>query len=326
AEVKMVCETLLPGLGHFEYLLVVVGLVYLGKVLLVIVWSLACGFRAHFWSRLWDKRLVETYGKWAVVTGCTDGIGKEYAKELAKRGMNIVLISRSLDKLQKVSDEIVQEYKVQTEIVQKNFLDGRPIYEDIRKRLQDKEIGILVNNVGMNSSTLMEFIHLSEKDIWSFINVNVASVPGMTNLVLPGMLSRRKGAIINIGSISGLYPVALAGMYTATKAFVDHFSQSLDWEYRDSGITVQTVLPSYVSTNMITVYDTFRKPGIFVPTASTFVSNAIHTLGYARRTTGYWAHGLQIYMLENIISQWIFMHGTDSWFNFLQRNVKECQS
>nr|XP_053637227.1 inactive hydroxysteroid dehydrogenase-like protein 1 [Cherax quadricarinatus] len=217
----MACEALLPGLGQFEYLLTVVGLVYVGKVLLELIWSLACGFRAHFWSRLWDKRLVETYGKWAVVTGCTDGIGKEYAKQLAKRGMNIVLVSRTQDKLDKVSSEIVQEYDVQTEIVKVDFIDGRHIYEDVAKHLQDKEIGILVNNVGVMLPHPMEFELASEKDLWGHVNVNVASVPAMTKLVLPGMLTRGKGAIINIASIAGLYPIPLMGIYSATKLTLD---------------------------------------------------------------------------------------------------------
>lgn len=322
----MACEALLPGLGQFEYLLTVVGLVYVGKVLLELIWSLACGFRAHFWSRLWDKRLVETYGKWAVVTGCTDGIGKEYAKQLAKRGMNIVLVSRTQDKLDKVSSEIVQEYDVQTEIVKVDFIDGRHIYEDVAKHLQDKEIGILVNNVGVMLPHPMEFELASEKDLWGHVNVNVASVPAMTKLVLPGMLTRGKGAIINIASIAGLYPIPLMGIYSATKAFVDYFSHSLEWEYRDSGITVQTILPSYVSTNMVKFSDILQRPNVLVPTASTFVSNAVHTLGYARRTSGYWAHGIQVHMAEKFGNKWLFMYFNYLWNSFLLRNMKKNQS
>ncbi|XP_069189514.1 very-long-chain 3-oxoacyl-CoA reductase [Procambarus clarkii] len=322
----MACDALLPGLGGFEYVLTVVGLLYVAKVVACLLWAGAAALRAHFWSRLWDKKLVETYGKWAVVTGCSDGIGKEYAKELAKRGMNIVLISRTLDKLQKVSTEIVQEYGVETEVVQVDFLDGRNIYEDIAKHLQDKEIGILVNNVGVMLHHPMEFELASEKDIWSHVNVNVASVPAMTKLVLPGMLLRGKGAIINVASIAGLYPIPLMGIYAATKTFVDFFSHSLEWEYRGSGITVQTILPSYVSTNMTKFLDNIHKPSLFVPDAPTFVSNAINTLGYARRTSGYWAHGILVYMAENFGNKWIFMFSNYMWNSFLLRNMKKNQA
>ncbi|KAG7160935.1 Hydroxysteroid dehydrogenase-like protein 1-like 1 [Homarus americanus] len=242
----MGCDALIPGLGDFEYVLTVVGLLYVVKLAIQTLWAIVNGIRDHWWSRLWKKHLVEDYGKWAVVTGCSDGIGKEYAKELAKSGMNIILISRTLEKLQKVSTEIGQEYGVETEIVQLDFMTGRPIYEDIAKHLEDKEIGVLVNNVGVMLSHPMEFELSSDKDIWNHINVNMASVPAMTKLILPGMLSRGKGAIINVASIAGLHPIPLMGIYSASKAFVDYFSQALDWEYRGSGITVQTVTPSYV--------------------------------------------------------------------------------
>ncbi|MPC42566.1 Hydroxysteroid dehydrogenase-like protein 1 [Portunus trituberculatus] len=191
-----------------------------------------------------------------VVTGSTDGIGKEYAKELAKRGMNLVLISRSMDKLQKVSTEIV-------------------------------------NNVGVMLSHPMEFELASEKDIWSHVNVNVASVPAMSKIVLPGMLSRGRGAVVNLASIAGYHPIPLMGIYSATKAFVDYFSQAMAWEYRGSGITVQTLTPSYVSTNMTKFSELVHKPSLLIPTAATYAASAIHTLGYAGRTAGYWVHCVQ---------------------------------
>ncbi|KAK8388537.1 hypothetical protein O3P69_020489 [Scylla paramamosain] len=322
----MGCDALLPGLGDFEYVITVVGLLTVIKFVAQILWAVGTGVRAYFWSRLWQKQLVETYGKWAVVTGSTDGIGKEYAKELAKRGMNLVLISRSMDKLQKVSTEIVQEFGVETEVVQADFMNGRPIYEDIAKHLQDKDIGVLVNNVGVMLSHPMEFELASEKDIWSHVNVNVASVPAMSKLVLPGMLSRGRGAVINLASIAGFHPIPLMGIYSATKAFVDYFSQAMEWEYRGSGITVQTLTPSYVSTNMTKFSELVHKPGLFIPTAATYAASAIHTLGYAGRTAGYWAHCIQTYLVENFVNSWMFMLGNYLWNSLLLRTMKKNQA
>uniref|UniRef100_A0A0P4VWG9 Uncharacterized protein n=1 Tax=Scylla olivacea TaxID=85551 RepID=A0A0P4VWG9_SCYOL len=131
--------------------------------------------------------------------------------------MNLVLVSRTMEKLHKVSAEIVREFGVQTEVIQADFSAGRPIYEDIAKGLQGKEIGILVNNVGVLLSEPQEFGDVSEKDIWSHVNVNVASVPAMTKLVLPGMLRRGRGAIVNVSSISSLFPIPMIGIYSATK-------------------------------------------------------------------------------------------------------------
>lgn len=292
-------EALFPCLGALEYVLTITGLLVVSKILLQLLWRVGSGVRVHFWSRLWKKRLVEDYGRWAVVTGSTDGIGKEYAKELARRGVNLVLVSRTMEKLHKVSAEIVREFGVQTEVIQADFSDGRPIYEDIAKGLQGKEIGILVNNVGVAPFGPQVFGDLSEKDIWSHVIVNVASVPAMTRLVLPGMLKRGRGAIINVSSLSSLCPVPLLSIYSATKAFVDFFSRALECEYRNSGITVQTVIPGYISTNMTKFCHLVHDPSVFVPTAPAFASSAINTLGYARHTTGYWTHGLQAFFLNS---------------------------
>ncbi|XP_066943906.1 inactive hydroxysteroid dehydrogenase-like protein 1 isoform X2 [Macrobrachium rosenbergii] len=260
-----------------------------------------------------------------VVTGSTDGIGKEYARQLAKNGMNIVLISRTMEKLQKVSAEIVEESGVEIEIVQADFLDGRIIYDDIAKHLENKEIGILVNNVGVMLPNPMDFRYVADREIWSHVNVNVASVPAMTKLVLPSMISRGKGAIINIASIAASGPIPLMGIYAASKTFVDYFSQALEWECRGTGITVQTVNPGYVSTNMTSMSDLIHRPSILIPTARTFVTHSLSTLGYTARTSGYWVHGIQTHFVQNFISTWVFKYCMYLFNCLIVKNLKKNQ-
>lgn len=310
-------------LGSAEGALAIVGILYLSKLAITNGWAILTGLRAHVWSRLWKRNFVQRYGEWAVVTGCTDGIGKEYAKELAKTKMNIVLISRTQSKLEKVAAEISEEFGVKTEIVRADFSNGQSIYEDISKHLKDKEIGVLVNNVGVMLPRPMKFGEASEFDIWIHVNVNVAAVLAMTKLVLPGMVSRHRGAIINLASIAGTHPLPLMGIYGATKAFIDDFSQALEWEYRSSGITVQTVNPSYVSTNMTSFSDLVHKQNPAVPTAATFVSHAIATIGYTCRTSGYWIHGIAKHTVENYCPKWLFMFAMYMWNLLLLHNLKE---
>ena len=93
---------------------------------------------------------LKKYGSWAVVTGCTDGIGKAYAEHLAKRGLNIVLISRTLEKLQEQAKFITDKYKVETKVIAVDFTEQTSIYTTIRNELGDLDIGVLVNNVGMS--------------------------------------------------------------------------------------------------------------------------------------------------------------------------------
>ncbi len=93
---------------------------------------------------------MKKYGEWAVVTGATDGIGKEYARELARRGMKVVLIARNPEKLQRVAEELGRETKSQISTVVADFSKGPEIYPGIRLALNDLDIGVLVNNVGVS--------------------------------------------------------------------------------------------------------------------------------------------------------------------------------
>lgn len=285
----------------FTTIIFTIGIIWGAKFFLTTLYAIIHGLRAHVWSKLWDKQLVKTYGKWAVVTGCTDGIGKEYAYELAKNGMNLLLISRTMEKLQNISKDIQSKFDVETEVVQADFNDGRKVYDAISSHILNKEIGILVNNVGVITSHPMIFGEITDDNMWGHVNVNVASVPAMTKLVLPVMLARKKGAIINLASVAARCPIPLLGIYAASKAFVEYFSEAFEAEYHDSGITVQTITPSYVSTNMTKFNDKVHIPSFFVPSARTFAAHALSTLGYTKYTTGYWTHGLQAFVVDNFL-------------------------
>ena len=115
----------------------------------------------------------------------------------------------------------------------------------------------------------------------------------MTKIILPIFEAKRKGAIINIASVSGLSPQPLQTVYAATKAYMDFFSRGLQNEYSSKNITIQTVCPSYVCTSMTSFSSILNKPSIFVPSPENFTSSAIRTLGFSDYTTGFWSHGIQ---------------------------------
>jgi len=301
---KLLLEPILKSLRRTEEVLAIIGLVYIGHKTLGFSWTLFKGVRAHFWSRLWDKRLLERYGKWAVITGSTDGIGKAYARELARSGMNVILVARNQEKLDHVAQEIGVEFGVETVTVLADFSGDEKIYPHIQNSLQEKDIGILVNNVGTQTPLPTPLVDVTDDVVWRLIKVNSASMPLMTKLVLPGMLERKRGAVINIGSIAAFMPFPLFAVYSGTKAFVDSFSLALNEEVRGSGVTVQAVHPGVVATNMASFPELGpMKKSLTVPTPSEFAISAINSLGYTDHTTGYWPHGIQVW-ISSFIPPW----------------------
>lgn len=290
--------------------LTLLGFLALGYLVLKHTFKLLMGFRVHILSQWWRKDLRK-YGGWAVVTGATDGIGKSYAKELAKMGFNVVLISRTLEKLQNVAAEIEEQSGRKAKIIQADFTGGAEIYPNIEEGLKDLDIGILVNNVGMAHKEPSEFISSDDigKDITDMMNCNVMSMLHMTRILLPRMLERKKGLIINISSEAGTRPYPRITLYSATKVFVDFFSRSLNIDYQPRGVTVQCVMPLLVSTNMTKNV----KRNLLVKTSDDFAREALNTAGLTSRTSGCLSHSIQSFLLDLFLTETVMSSTTITW-------------
>ncbi|XP_044540630.1 very-long-chain 3-oxoacyl-CoA reductase-B-like isoform X2 [Gracilinanus agilis] len=163
-------------------------------------------------------------GAWAVVTGATSGIGRSYAHELARRGLNVVLVSRDLHKLHREAEEIERRHGQETRIIQADLSGGPELYEAVETALEGLDVGVLVNNVGRTYQKFPEKLLISEnlsKDLTETLNCNVLSMLQMTRIVLPQMVARGRGVIINISSEAGKQPVPYLTLYAATKVDED---------------------------------------------------------------------------------------------------------
>ncbi|KAK4773821.1 hypothetical protein SAY87_028840 [Trapa incisa] len=189
------------------------------------------------------KDLRSRYGSWAIVTGCTDGTGRAFALKLAQRGLNLILVSRNRDKLERLSEELLAvNGHLQVRILALDFSgdisDGVREIEEMAKEL---DVGVLINNVGV-TYPVARFFHEVEDELWrSIVRVNVEGTVRVTRAVLPAMFRRGRGAVVSIGSggavVAPSHP--LSAIYAATKAFVDQLSRSLHVEYRHHGIDIQ---------------------------------------------------------------------------------------
>jgi len=196
-----------------------------------------------------------------------------------------------------VAQSVRTEYGIETSVVIADFGNGQSIYAHIAKELEGKDIGVLVNNVGIIGEEIPTlFSEYSEKVIWDIVNVNVANIPGVTRIVLPGMLQRKRGAIINVGSIASVFPVPMMGIYSASKAFVDFFVQALSAECEGSGVIIQGVHPGVVQSNMTKLINEKGKskemPNFLFPSADVYAESALATVGHTDYTHGYWGHSL----------------------------------
>jgi len=187
--------------------------------------------------------------RWALVTGASSGIGAEFARQLAARGMHLILTARREDRLRQLADELNRRFAAKCEIIPLDLagVDGA---EQLWTRVEKlgHEIEVLVNNAGFTVVT--EIADAPLERMLEMVRVNVKAVTELTYRALPQMLKRRSGAIINVSSLTGFQPVAYMAVYAASKAYSLHFSESLWAEARDYGVHVMAVCPGTTRTEL----------------------------------------------------------------------------
>jgi 17beta-estradiol 17-dehydrogenase / very-long-chain 3-oxoacyl-CoA reductase len=245
------------------------------------------------------KKLAEN-GAYAVITGATAGIGEGYAQELAKRGFNLVLVSRSETKLKTFSDELSNEYKVKVEYVVVDFAKPTAnMYSQLKKKVSNMRVTVLVNNVGINTEIPEYFLETPESVQEDFINVNIRACLDVTRIVLPIMKSNKSGLIINLSSFAGKNATPLMSLYSASKAFMDSWSTALRGEYAPDGIEVLSLVPMFVQSSM----SGFKHTSMTVPSSRAFASKSLAMVGspvLPLSVSPWWAHAIVMYAISFI--------------------------
>src|SRR5450755_3550454 len=196
-------------------------------------------------------------GSSALITGASAGIGREFARQLARRASLLVLVARRRERLEELRDELTkQNPTLNVHIRETDLSDDRAVTElfDSLER-ENLSIDLLINNAGLGDLGLFATIELQR--VKEMLAVNVTALTLLTRLLLLGMIARKRGAILNVSSSAGFMPIAGFAVYAATKAYVTSFSEAIRAELRGTRVTVTALCPGPVRTEFA---ETARRP------------------------------------------------------------------
>jgi len=261
---------------------------------------IASPLRAIYQLFLRPGKKLRNYGQYAIVTGATDGIGRAYAFQLAKQGLSLLLISRTQEKLSDTEAAIKQKYP--KAIIKTYVLDLANFTSEAQQALtayldtNKFDIGVLLNNVGFSYSHPDYFDKVARSSVQTMIDLNVTATSLMTHIVLPFMLKKRKGCIVNMASFAGVVPSPLLSQYAATKAYINNFTSGLSYEYRNKGIHFQSQCPLFVTSKLSKI----RTATLNTPSPETYAAAGIKAIGYEVISIPYWPHAVQNQIVRSI--------------------------
>ncbi|KAG0149191.1 hypothetical protein CROQUDRAFT_654020 [Cronartium quercuum f. sp. fusiforme G11] len=254
---------------------------------------------------------------WAIITGPTGGIGKEFAIQLARAGFSLFLVGRNETKLKALELELGSHLK-RSSLIKLHAIDlADPTESDwssfeqaITAASELAPISILVNNAGLSHASPVPFESTPLAELNSITAVNVLAPVRLTKIVVPFMIRHRAGLILNIGSFSALVPTPLLATYAGTKAFLYTWSQALGTELESKGIHVRLLNTYFVASEMSKI----RKSSFMIPSPKTYVRSVLSTLGLqggaigkAYISTGYLAHALVQWFVDRFGTEYFWL-------------------
>ncbi|MFV0275674.1 MAG: SDR family NAD(P)-dependent oxidoreductase [Parahaliea sp.] len=204
----------------------------------------------------------------ALVTGASAGIGVELARVFAEHGHDLILVARRLDRLDALAQELAAKHGIATISLAADLAEPDSC-EQLCRAIDEAgiQVDVLVNNAGVLYEGPFQDSEL--EDNLQLLRINVMALTELTQRLLPGMLGRRCGRILNVASTSAFQPIPGLATYAASKAYVLSLSEALSSELKGSGVTVTTLCPGFTATDMIVREDggTMKVPLVRVMTA-----------------------------------------------------------
>ena len=194
----------------------------------------------------------------ALITGASAGIGREFARQLAGRASSLVLVARREERLRELRDELTRGCPNLRIHIRKTDLSNPKEIEELIAWLEREkvEIDFLINNAGIGD--LGHFSTIDPARLDQILSVNIVALATLTRKLLPGLIARKRGAILNVSSTASFLPIAGFAVYAASKAFVTNFSEAIRAEVNGKGVSVCALCPGPVHTEFMEVA---KRPG-----------------------------------------------------------------
>lgn len=195
--------------------------------------------------------------KWALVTGASSGIGKAISQKLAAEGYNLFLMARNQEKLTQVQSELLRvNSKLQVKVIAIDLLNTSEIEQQVKLILsqfpKDQGIDVVINNAGL-ALGVSKFQEGNLQDWEIMFNTNVRALLTLTRLILPSMIARKTGHVVNIGSVAGRWVYPNGAIYCATKHAVRAITEGMRMDLLGTGVRVTEIEPGMVETNFSVV-------------------------------------------------------------------------
>jgi len=186
----------------------------------------------------------------ALITGASSGIGREFARQLAGRARSLILVARREQRLNELRDELTQHHPNLRVHIRETDLAKLPQIEELKAWLEREKIDVdlLVNNAGLGDSGPFATSDPTRNEQMTL--VNTIALTSLTRRLLPQMIARKRGGILNVSSSAGFLPIPKFAVYAATKAYVTSFSEALRAELRGTGVSVCVLCPGPVHTEL----------------------------------------------------------------------------